>query len=417
MNDIATYDVTEYDPARYDGLTLGDIIAQMRGSTLSLLKKATWKSLIARRDLGGLLVAASKLATTVEEQTQLFRQVLDFAYNAARLHMKLWVYWPRIAKMLQDRQEACRRRGAPFIVPGYLRCLRMAGLAGKMGPEIPALTPPPPVFREPLPADIAALTERVEMLELQNRMEREKTVRLTRELDEVTEELDELKIEKPPPNPVPGWLGRLAGWAGKVPRIIRPTKPDRSANIEIRIGNCLDLIEHEENFYDALVTDAPYSIALHGYAWDSTGISFSAALWDRLFRVMKPGAYVAFFAAQRLYHRVATACETAGFILYPFLGWRFRDGLPKPINLAELFDRDNLGGTGDRRHAPRLWLHPSQRRSWAAKPLACQLRQACPSRLAGSAGLARLLLWRQRPQTQPGADPAGAEADQHGTGD
>ena len=29
-------------------------------------------------------------------------------------------------------------------------------------------------------------------------------------------------------------------------------------------------------------------------------------------------------------------------MLYPFLGWRFRDGLPKPINLAELFDRDNL---------------------------------------------------------------------------
>ena len=185
MNDIATYNVTEYDPACYDGLTLADIIAQMRGSTLSLLKKATWKSLIARRDLGGLLVAASKLATTVEEQTQLFRQVLDFAYNAARLHMKLWVYWPRIAKMLQDRQEACRRRGAPFIVPGYLRCLRMAGLAGKMGPEIP-LDTAAAVFREPLPADIAALTERVEMLELQNRMEREKTVRLTRELDETT---------------------------------------------------------------------------------------------------------------------------------------------------------------------------------------------------------------------------------------
>ena len=76
--------------------------------------------------------------------------------------------------------------------------------------------------------------------------------------------------------------------------------------------------------------------------WDSTGISFSAALWDRLFRVLKPGAYIAFFAAERLYHRVATACEDAGFMLYPFLGWRFRDGLPKPINLSELFDRDNL---------------------------------------------------------------------------
>jgi hypothetical protein len=59
--------------------------------------------------------------------------------------------------------------------------------------------------------------------------------------------------------------------------------------------------------------------------------------------VLKPGGYVAFFAASRLYHRVATACETAGFEIQPFMGWRFQDGLPKPVNLAELFDRDNLG--------------------------------------------------------------------------
>ena len=63
---------------------------------------------------------------------------------------------------------------------------------------------------------------------------------------------------------------------------------------------------------------------------------------DRFFRVLKPGGFIALFAAPRLYHRAAIACETAGFDLYPFMGWRFREGLPKPINLAELFDRDNL---------------------------------------------------------------------------
>ena len=114
------------------------------------------------------------------------------------------------------------------------------------------------------------------------------------------------------------------------------------SEIEIRIGNCLQLIEPADNIYDAIATDAPYSISLHGYDWDSTEISFSPELWNRLFRVLKPGGYIAFFAASRLYHRVAVACETAGFTLYPFLGWRFRDGLPKPINLAELFDRDNI---------------------------------------------------------------------------
>jgi DNA methylase len=290
-----------------------------------------------------LLVAASKLATTLSEQTQLFRRVLDLDYSIARRHMKLWVFWPRIAKMLRDREESCRRRGVPFVVPGYLRCLMMAGVSGRTGPAIPVLTSPPPVMRKPLPAEVAALIERVEELELQNRLEREKTVRLTVELDETKEELHELQAEQPE-RAKAGWLRNLTGWMGaKWPRRAPPlVKPDRVANVEVRIGDCLDLIEQDENIYDAIVTDAPYSISLHGYAWDSTGISFSPDLWDRFFRVLKPGGFVACFAAPRLYHRVAMACETAGFTLYPFMGWRFRDGLPKPINLAELFDRDNV---------------------------------------------------------------------------
>jgi hypothetical protein len=44
----------------------------------------------------------------------------------------------------------------------------------------------------------------------------------------------------------------------------------------------------------------------------------------------------------RLYHRLAIAAEDAGFELYPPMQWKFDGGLPKPINLSELFDRDNL---------------------------------------------------------------------------
>jgi DNA modification methylase len=341
MNDIS--ELTEYDPGRYDSWTLDDIITGLRGATLNLLKRASWASLVARREWGGMLVAASKLVTTVVEQTQLFRRILDLAYNAARMHMKLWVFWPRVAEMLQDRKESCRRRGVPFVVPGYKSCLMMAGISGRMGPPIPIDPSPPLVFGEPLPTDIAALTERVEMLELQNRLEREKSTRLIVELDEAKEELDELRTEKTETAPESGWLHKLTGWGGpKLPRIAQRSKPDRQSEIEIRIGNCLELIEPEDNIYDAIATDAPYSISLHGYAWDSTEISFSPELWSRLFRVLKPGGYLAFFAASRLYHRVGVACETAGFTVYPFMGWRFRDGLPKPTNLSELFDRDNV---------------------------------------------------------------------------
>ena len=55
-------------------------------------------------------------------------------------------------------------RGVPFVVPGYRRCLEMAGVSGRMGPAIPCDPPPPPVEREPL-TEVEALMERVEELE------------------------------------------------------------------------------------------------------------------------------------------------------------------------------------------------------------------------------------------------------------
>ena len=61
MNDIS--ELTEYDPARYDGWTLDDITGSLRGASLNLLKRGSSASLIARREWGGMLVAASKLVT------------------------------------------------------------------------------------------------------------------------------------------------------------------------------------------------------------------------------------------------------------------------------------------------------------------------------------------------------------------
>ena len=99
-----------------------------------------------------MLVAASKLVPTLIEQTQLFRRIVELAYNTARMHMKLSVFgrvWPKCCKIAG---ESCRRRGVPFVVPGYESCLMMAGVSGRMV-AIPVLTPPPPVMREPLPGD------------------------------------------------------------------------------------------------------------------------------------------------------------------------------------------------------------------------------------------------------------------------
>jgi DNA modification methylase len=94
--------------------------------------------------------------------------------------------------------------------------------------------------------------------------------------------------------------------------------------------------------YDAIVTDPPYELGLHGKKWDKTGISFSPALWQILFAMLKPGGFIVAFSAPRLYHRMAVAAEDAGFIMFPFLTWSYQGGVPKPANVSELFDRDVL---------------------------------------------------------------------------
>ena len=57
----------------------------------------------------------------------------------------------------------------------------------------------------------------------------------------------------------------MTGWVGaKLPRISHRPKPDRQSEIEVRIGNCLQLIDRQDNIYDAIATDAPYSILCTG---------------------------------------------------------------------------------------------------------------------------------------------------------
>lgn len=119
----------------------------------------------------------------------------------------------------------------------------------------------------------------------------------------------------------------------------------RKPDITLHIDDCLKVLKNQLETgvqYDAIVTDPPYEIALHAKQWDNTGVAFSDELWSLFHKIVKPGGYVAAFAACRLYHRLAIAAENAGFTIYPFLIWKFDGGLPKPANVSELFDRDNI---------------------------------------------------------------------------
>jgi DNA modification methylase len=133
---------------------------------------------------------------------------------------------------------------------------------------------------------------------------------------------------------------------GRYPEFpIPPQRQSLECSVTLYRGDCMDVLEsfvNEGRQYDAIITDPPFEIGIQAYDWDKTGITFSPDLWSLLYRVIKPGGFLAAFAAPRLYHRLATAAEDAGFLVYPFLSWAYDRGLPKPINVSEMFDRDNV---------------------------------------------------------------------------
>jgi site-specific DNA-methyltransferase (adenine-specific) len=118
-----------------------------------------------------------------------------------------------------------------------------------------------------------------------------------------------------------------------------------AGTLNVEIGDCVEVMKRyrdEGVMFDSIVCDPPYEISLHGKSWDSTGIAFSVDFWKLCSDILKPGGFLLAFAAGRKYHRVAVAIEDADFTLYPPLQWQFPGGLPKPANLSELFDRDNV---------------------------------------------------------------------------
>jgi len=87
---------------------------------------------------------------------------------------------------------------------------------------------------------------------------------------------------------------------------------------------------------DAVVTDPPYGLSFMSKGWDHAvpGVDY----WRKVFRVMKPGAWLAAFGGTRTYHRMAVAIEDAGFELRDSLCWLYASGFPKSLDVSKAFD-------------------------------------------------------------------------------
>lgn len=121
------------------------------------------------------------------------------------------------------------------------------------------------------------------------------------------------------------------------------------------------LPEMTENSVDSCVTDPPYSLVsiqkrfgksgsaptvnegvyrrasagFMGHQWDTGENSFSPEFWKIVWRILKPGAYVAAFSGTRTYHRMACAIEDAGFAIYDQIGWVYGSGFPKSHKIGD----------------------------------------------------------------------------------
>src|SRR5690606_41281900 len=89
-------------------------------------------------------------------------------------------------------------------------------------------------------------------------------------------------------------------------------------------------------------TDGAYARASRGFmgrVWDGGDIAFRVELWSEVWRVLKPGGWLAAFSATRTYHRMAVAIEDAGFEIRDQLAWAYGSGFPKSHDVSKAIDK------------------------------------------------------------------------------
>jgi site-specific DNA-methyltransferase (adenine-specific) len=117
--------------------------------------------------------------------------------------------------------------------------------------------------------------------------------------------------------------------------------PDHAAaprNVVLR-GDCVEVMRTlPSDSIDAIVTDPPYGIDFMGKEWDGFGAPLGFQTWTEqwareAFRVLKPGGHLLAFGGTRMYHRLASGVEDAGFEVRDMMSWLYGSGFPKSHNL------------------------------------------------------------------------------------
>ena len=184
----ARHDI-RYDPHRYDGLADRAIAVELGRFVGVLLLRGRLQTLLARREIGGLLCEFAKHHPQDRALFEAFAlNTVGLSYHEGRRHMQLWVHWSRCETTLQQLQDVARRHRKPFVVPGLRKLLELAGVVRQRGGVI-GLNVSPGFLPSPtgLPDDVAMLKAIVRRLLAAQRMLRSKVVVLQGEVQYATE--------------------------------------------------------------------------------------------------------------------------------------------------------------------------------------------------------------------------------------
>jgi site-specific DNA-methyltransferase (adenine-specific) len=130
----------------------------------------------------------------------------------------------------------------------------------------------------------------------------------------------------------------------------------------------LELDKLPDNYFHAGIMDAPYGLTsiskrfsstkakpakfqkdglyqrlsrgFMGTEWDGTGIEKDPEFWKKVYRVLRPGAYLAVFGGSRTMHRMVCAIEDAGFQIRDELIWFYGQSNPKSFNIEKAIIRE-----------------------------------------------------------------------------
>jgi site-specific DNA-methyltransferase (adenine-specific) len=133
----------------------------------------------------------------------------------------------------------------------------------------------------------------------------------------------------------------------------------------VLVGNALErLRELPDNSLDSCVCDPPYGLAdlppakvgevlaawlsgdraamptgrgFMGKSWDA--FVPPPALWDEVFRVLKPGGHLLAFAGSRTIDLMTMSVRLAGFEIRDTLHWMYGSGFPKSLDVSKAIDK------------------------------------------------------------------------------